>query len=84
MLSSIELTTLGMTNTIYSDLVCRAIGGNLSIKGGGNYLLLQLDDGYVTHPVLEWGTHGIPRDLHQLKGFRFFVNCKKHFTGVLI
>ncbi len=65
MLRSIELTTFGMTNTIYRDHVCRANGGNLSIKGGGNHPLLQLDDNVVTHSVLECGTHSIPRDLHQ-------------------
>ncbi len=32
MLRSIELNTVGMTNTIYLDLLCRATEGCLSIK----------------------------------------------------
>ncbi len=33
MLRSTELNTLGMTNTAYRDLLCRATGGNLPING---------------------------------------------------
>ncbi len=33
MLRSTELNTFGMASTIYHDLLCRANGGYLSIKG---------------------------------------------------
>ncbi len=51
MLCSTELNTFGMTNTIYSDLLCRANGGYLSTNGveirGYNFKIYKYDLFYL-------------------------------------
>ncbi len=51
MLRSTELDTLGMIDTTYRDLLCRATGNNLSIKGRGNFAAIL---GFVTTMKTRW------------------------------